>query len=1256
MTSSTTTPSRLSGFDPAEIYRGAAGRATLLIGVDTDLAVGRTTAHILMCESPDGTPSFPRVAIIAPPTAAWAKHDDEIIALISQGGSELRGSQLLTDEVNAIKRRVTIVRCDDVNAVSLLAHVARSDGDFILVPMAEIYRDTRAAAGAPHGRATVLLAEDIWVPNVSAWLPGCIEHVYANESAIMFSIPGPLLMRDDNKAAIDAIEDLDVANFGYEDDVQQNAFVVNHMQHWAALAETGRAREALAHIEASELSASMKRQLGIQVLFRGKERERAAEEIRALLASGVKVPAESAVRFGWMAQEGGDAESAKSLIRQGIHEVTEESHLARALGSCTGLDDSELEVLVYERLRTLYPDSEALMDYRERLLIRWSREVSGDRTGGVIRHLTLASHDAIIANSLCDLSAKGVETLVELSAPWSADQRDFARLCGAHRLLALNEADNAIALAIQTSTRGAHARRINWMLIAALKRVLLERTEVHEAGFYNEVFHRLRDYVAAHPDDPELREYFRGLFSVETSGSWGLALLVTQTVELATRAVAVIIAPPVMKAASPEAFETFMRRAALWMGQSGVIDVKSTVVPDSVIGEDDPAALLDAMSDAVDYLVETWEPDKAGNVENVAFVGAMLAKRIPDTLTDINMLRLIASRRAMDGKVQRSRDLAEQILELAGTSKIRGRLAWGAYADLYQRSRHPLDALIGLSSAFSIDVPVDAATLWWETYTLFRSARDIGLFTFARELLMPLRRLQEMVADTPAGRARMQSLELGVRLMDRQDRTPATLEQMVQDTANHCVSVKGMSEELIPALALLVQSMGLFESVGGVVPEDIQQIKVAAMEQVTAVDRAYLDAISAAHPTIEEAVRLHNRVEVARHSDDAPGDLLAAEFAARRILSEPALTAEHAATAIELLADREMDPVAIERVLDVSWPLQCLHEIRSVAGAAMMMGLDIDGELAVLTCTEQGDTVARPSRDTGSFGDALASWSDNYPLRYGKIEREEGNNEIFVTMAPVAIPLPETTKLVVVGEPALLQIPLNLMAKGDGFWGQHQAIGYVPSLTWLHSTRARPRITYARRVAWISDPGELVSNSALVAVIQRTDEAFQRHGFKVDTNGSLPKDLVDAQIAVIAAHGSVGTDGRFLHRVSDEKELVISPRALTQALAGTELVILFICSGGRVDRHPHANTTIGLPKLLLMAGSRVVIASPWPITPIISGYWLETFMGEWERGATALDSTFAANAAVDVKFGRVPQYAMAMTAYGDVMLTKPPAA
>ncbi|WP_312682201.1 CHAT domain-containing protein [Stenotrophomonas chelatiphaga] len=237
-------------------------------------------------------------------------------------------------------------------------------------------------------------------------------------------------------------------------------------------------------------------------------------------------------------------------------------------------------------------------------------------------------------------------------------------------------------------------------------------------------------------------------------------------------------------------------------------------------------------------------------------------------------------------------------------------------------------------------------------------------------------------------------------------------------------------------------------------------------------------------------------------------------------------------------------------------------------------------------------------------------------------------------------------------EPKLLQVPLNLVPKGDQFLGQSCAIGFIPSLTWLKASRAKPRLKGAKRLAWISDPGDQVGNSALSAVLVRTSNAFEDHGFEVNTDGSVPETLTEASIAVIAAHGSVGADGRFLHRVSDEGTLTLTPRNLSRALAGTELVILFVCSGGRVDRHPHANTAAGLPKQLLVAGSRVVIASPWPISPIFTGRWLEAFMAGWEDGLTAMDATHLANKRLEAQFGIVPQYALAMTAYEDVLMTK----
>jgi hypothetical protein len=180
--------------------------------------------------------------------------------------------------------------------------------------------------------------------------------------------------------------------------------------------------------------------------------------------------------------------------------------------------------------------------------------------------------------------------------------------------------------------------------------------------------------------------------------------------------------------------------------------------------------------------------------------------------------------------------------------------------------------------------------------------------------------------------------------------------------------------------------------------------------------------------------------------------------------------------------------------------------------------------------------------------------------------------------------------------------------------------------------------------------------SAIELVLNVTGETLTQAGFELSTSTGVPDGLAEAQIAVVAAHGSVAGDEKYFHRISDEGELVLTPRALASAVGGAELVILFVCSAGRTDAHPFLNTAVGMPKLLLAAGSRTVIASPWPISPSITGPWLEVFMEAWDAGETVLDANFAANGAVHKRYGYVPQYSLAMTVYGDPYLRKHAAA
>lgn len=82
------------------------------------------------------------------------------------------------------------------------------------------------------------------------------------------------------------------------------------------------------------------------------------------------------------------------------------------------------------------------------------------------------------------------------------------------------------------------------------------------------------------------------------------------------------------------------------------------------------------------------------------------------------------------------------------------------------------------------------------------------------------------------------------------------------------------------------------------------------------------------------------------------------------------------------------------------------------------------------------------------------------------------------------------------------------------------------------------------------------------------------------------------------------------------------------------------------------NTTVSLPKMLLDRGCRTVIASPWPLDVAVPSNWLERFLERWDSGDTALEANFKANNYVRHRLGPEPGLCLAMTVYGDVLLTR----
>src|SRR5690606_6036732 len=159
-----------------------------------------------------------------------------------------------------------------------------------------------------------------------------------------------------------------------------------------------------------------------------------------------------------------------------------------------------------------------------------------------------------------------------------------------------------------------------------------------------------------------------------------------------------------------------------------------------------------------------------------------------------------------------------------------------------------------------------------------------------------------------------------------------------------------------------------------------------------------------------------------------------------------------------------------------------------------------------------------------------------------------------------------SNRILVIAQPELQRFAFNLLLDNGEFVGASRAIGLAPSLTWFSAARERQATAFSTRRAWISSSDAAAEFGPTLDLLSaRLAPIFAAHGFIVNTSSEIPKELAGASVAVISAHGQLTAEREYIHRISDEQGLKVSPTALAQAVTGAELVILFVCSGGRVD-------------------------------------------------------------------------------------------
>jgi hypothetical protein len=194
------------------------------------------------------------------------------------------------------------------------------------------------------------------------------------------------------------------------------------------------------------------------------------------------------------------------------------------------------------------------------------------------------------------------------------------------------------------------------------------------------------------------------------------------------------------------------------------------------------------------------------------FAGILVARHSSHIGDDLILLRLAASKLARAGRLQKARDLTEQGLQLAGEDSLRARLAWFAYADVYQRLHNPLEALIGIACTFACSAEITTEQAWYEIYLLMRLFRDLHMADLAKPLLP---RGQALVRDLgPDGeyQHRFATLELGLRLFELEPGRgggQAEVEAFVSDAEKLCSTVLARNDEIAPAATLLAHGIYL---------------------------------------------------------------------------------------------------------------------------------------------------------------------------------------------------------------------------------------------------------------------------------------------------------------------------------------------------------------------------------------------------------------------------------------------------------------
>lgn len=1207
-------------------------------------------------------PAFRRYIIVLPPNSdadAWFTtfwdNFREVYERFS--GCELSGQ-------HEAARRATFVIEVMPNLLTggIVERIADAkDFTAIVVVNSAAYRADDIQPNVPRGLSAPILDEDFWVPQVH----GLAAAATANgKGRLTYTAMDTGLSYPRRKPLQDlllSIEGCGVMSSWSEDGPDD--LIAKRIDQWAQWIDEGRLGAALRDLEGLPASADHHKEfLRIQLMSRAGFSAHVLQAIRGEADRGASLLPSARVRLARIAGEANALRLAGELLAPAIAELDTLEYLETALGIAMDGDLTVIAAAAAARLDALFPGNESVA---RRDLRRFAAErqyaLAADVAADRLQNGESAAFYRILDQNLGGTTVPDYSSFI---AQAGTDQD----LATAYRMAAV---DDAIARAlpihafelVQPLPIGAHAARGERYLIHVLGQIFLL---AGSKGAWPIGRERVEDAIVALlkrlADDPsraDLRVSLSELLEAPASGTDGLAILAIINAKLANQTIKALPDAFISTAGMEWLMEKkpFMESVFQWIKSEEPAIIGRLTLPPELLSED-ADAVVSSVSEYLSHAPAGSAEEEHSHVTWL-LVASAFARHSADPDIDLALLRVVAGRLVSTGSAQPARDLVEQALLNGASTPRRRRLAWFALADVYARSSNFVDAMVALACAMLADDEAELEQLYQEAVTLARLTRDANLYREAKRMAARSRFWLEAMGKADTHGHFADTLDIQIRHRELlQKRDFEGLAALLPDAianGNDVLASNAMTAPIAAVVGQLLREMR--DSNHGV--EDAETLFGELLARTDSRTRAMLEAAAAASPSAETVFEVLKGRGASRYSADAGFDLRDVTIIASRALgaSEIIRQPQQASFLLDLLADYGValpgwDEAAVPPPL-----AKAIEESGEYARAISLTGISVvqagfdDRGRLVRVSTIGGDVGPPVVEADDHFTEArLRQWAERFPFGYGLDDRPP--NIFYTTTDNLRFSDLPPGPIVLIPEASLQSFPPNLLFVDSEFAGRTRPMASAPSLAWLAGARRTGLIGDGRYCAWISTAGGGESQT-LAMVAERLESCFNEHQFIADNGPTLPASFAGSTLAVVTAHGGVNSEGRYFQMVSDEGVLKVSAGELANALRNVGIVILFVCSGGRADKHPAANTSVGLAKQILDRGCAAVIASPWPLDSRVPSHWLPAFLQHWKNGARIIEACFEANKLVDDRFAQDPSYGLAMTLFGNPDLRHP---